>query len=186
MTRSEHPPAAVGKGMPESIRNTKCERRESGDLTQRNWLVWFDEHWKEYSPVTRSLVAAYFRPKRIERYKNGLIYRLIGIRFVAYVIPTGGMLWRRLFKWGGWSFALGGNSIRRAREYRYNTCVFEFLHGTGLLLMLPDAVNAIRNGYTDGIIHFLVAGVLINGYPFLLQRYNRTRITSLLDRYAQR
>jgi hypothetical protein len=96
------------------------------------------------------------------------------------VIPTGGLLWRRLFHWDGWSFALGGSSVRRARAYRYNTCVFEILHLSALVLMIPDGLWAISVGYTDGILKFVLAGLLMNGYPLLLQRYNRVRIQRLL------
>lgn len=153
---------------------------------ERNWLVWFDQQWRQKSPRTREIVAAYFRPTKLERFRNGIIYRMIGIRFVAWVIPTGGMLWRRLFHWDGWSFGMGGGSVGRARAYRYNTCVFEILHATAILLMLPDGIWAIQYGYMDGILKFFLAGILMNGYPLMLQRYNRVRITGLLDRSAKR
>jgi hypothetical protein len=153
---------------------------------QRNWLVWFDQQWRLYFPRTRKLIAWVFLPKRLERYKHGLIYRLLGIRFVALVIPTGGLIWRRLFHWDGWSFGMGGASVRRAREYVYNTCVFECLHACALMLMLPDGLRAISTGCSDGILKFLIAGLLINGYPWMLQRYNRVRIFRVLERYRER
>lgn len=152
---------------------------------ERNWLIWFDDQWRRRSPRTRNIVAAYFRPTRLERFRNGIIYRMLGIRLVALVIPTGGMLWRRLFHWDGWTFAMGGGSIRRAKDYRYNTCVFEMLHAGALLLMLPDGIWAIQYGYFDGILKFILAGILMNGYPWMLQRYNRVRIANLLERHAR-
>jgi hypothetical protein len=153
---------------------------------ERNWLVWFDEQWHRWSPRTRAVAALYFRPTRIEQYRSGLIYRVLGIRFIALVIPTGGMLWRRLFRWDGWSFGLGASSLRRARDYRYNTCVFEMLHTGAFLLMLPDGIASIQSVYWDGILKFLIAGILFNIYPLMLQRYNRLRITNLIARRERR
>jgi hypothetical protein len=137
-------------------------------------------------PLVRATIAAYFRPRKIERYRGGILYRMLGIRLVAYLIPTGGLLWRRLFGWKGWSFALVGPSVRAASEYRYSTCVFELLHLTALLLMLPDGIRAIQVGYGDGILKFVLAGLVMNGYPLLLQRYNRVRIQTLLDKVTAR
>lgn len=151
-------------------------------MGQRNWLVWFDESLKVRLPLARRWIAWYFRPHGFEMYGQGILYRALGLSWVAFVIPTGGLLWRRLFHWDGWSFGLGGSSVCRARAYRYNTCVFEFLHLSALALMTPDGLRAMAIGYTDGILKFVLAGLIMNGYPFLLQRYNRVRIQMILNR----
>jgi hypothetical protein len=155
-------------------------------VEQRNWLVRFDKDMLSRWPAIRCPIVRYFRPFWFETYRKGLVYRLLGIRLVAYLIPTGGLLWRRLFKWKGWSFALVGPSIRAAGEFRYSTCVFESLHLGALLLMLPDGIRAIHTGCQDGLLKFGLAGLLMNGYPLLLQRYNRVRIQHLLEEYAAR
>jgi hypothetical protein len=156
---------------------------KAGAYGERNWLIWFDEQWRRRSPVTRWIVARYFKPTKLELFRGGLIYRLIGIRYVAYFIPTGGLFWRKLFHWDGWSFGLGKISISKALEYRYNTCVFEVLHAGAFLLMLPSGIRSIRYGCVDGMLKFFIAGVLMNGFPWMLQRYNRVRIKRLIDRY---
>ena len=148
----------------------------------KNWLVWFDQRVLTQIPFIRRFITAYFLPNKVEQYRRGLIYRLLGIQFIAWIIPTGGMLWRRLFKWKGWSFAMDGSSLKAAGEYRYSICVFEILHTVVLIIMIPDGIWAIKAGYTDGILKFVLAGLLMNGYPILLQRYNRVRIQYLLDK----
>lgn len=147
---------------------------------QRNWLVWFDQTILAAVPPLRATVAAYFRPTALERAGSGRIFRMLGVHWLAYIIPTGGLLWRRLFHWDGWSFALQEPTERGAREYRYNTCVFEILHLSAILLMLPDGIWAFQHNYQDGILKFVLAGLLMNGYPILLQRYNRVRIARIL------
>jgi len=162
----------------------KKQRYKSSD--EQNGLVWLDNRWKEISPFTRAIAAAYFRPNKLEMLGGGFIYRMLGIKFVAWTIPTGGMLWRRLFKWDGWTFALRAPNLSMAREYRYSTCVFEILHTSALLLMLPDGIDSFRYGYTDGILKFVLAGLLMNGWPIMLQRYNRVRIQLLYEKYQKR
>lgn len=153
---------------------------------KRNGLVWIDRKLIAAIPILRSILRLYFMPNRLESYHTGLIYRLLGINAIAYIIPTGGLLWRRLFHWKGWSFALQGSSIRAAYEYIYTTCVFEILHLSALMLMLHDGIWSIRHGYTDGILKFVLAGILMNGYPAMLQRYNRVRIIKLLEKHKER
>lgn len=153
---------------------------------KRNGLVWIDRKLIAAVPVLRSILRFYFMPSRLESYHVGLIYRLLGIKAIAYIIPTGGLLWRRLFHWKGWSFALQGSSIRAAYEYIYTTCVFEILHLSALMLMLHDGIWSIRHGYTDGILKFVLAGILMNGYPAMLQRYNRVRILNLLQKHREK
>lgn len=150
-------------------------------IGERNWLIWFDDSLRVHLPHARRWIAWYFRPHPFEMYGAGILYRALGVSWLAWLIPTGGMLWRRLFHWDGWSFALGGSSIRHARAYRYNTCVFELLHLGALLAMTPDGLWAISVGYLDGILKFVLAGLLMNGYPLLLQRYNRVRIQVILN-----
>ncbi|UCE25194.1 MAG: hypothetical protein JSU74_03875 [Candidatus Zixiibacteriota bacterium] len=163
-----------------------AEKQAGGANIQnyRNWLVYFDQKVLSGWPVLRGALVSYFQPFRIESYRCGRLYRLLGVHWVAYVIPTGGLMWRRLFGWKGWSFALIGPSIRAASEYRYSTCVFEILHLSALVLMLPDGVRAFSHGCRDGILKFVLAGLIMNGYPLLLQRYNRVRIQHLLETCA--
>jgi hypothetical protein len=155
--------------------------KEASGSPERNWLVWFDNRCLRRITWLRKALTVYFKPSALEQYGNGLIYKLLGVSVIALIIPTGGLLWRRLFKWKGWSFALVGPSVKAASEYRYSTCVFETLHVAALLLMLPDGIISFHSGNSDGILKFLLAGILMNGYPVLLQRYNRVRIQRILN-----
>lgn len=146
-----------------------------------NGLIIIDQKYLKRVPLLRRFIKFYFKPRQFEMYRNGIVYRILGVHWLAYIIPTGGQLWRRLFKWDGWSFALRGSSLEMAKEYRYSTCVFESLHLFAITLFIPGLIRGLPHYPAEAIEHFLIVGLLMNIYPLMLQRYNRVRIERLIE-----
>ncbi len=55
-------------------------------------------------------------------------------------------------------------------------------HLVCFLLGLASAIYAAHIGWTDWAIGLSLSNIVFNGYPVLLQRYNRCRIERLLAR----
>ncbi len=57
----------------------------------------------------------------------------------------------------------------------------EASHAVLFVLTLPIVVHAIVRGWWTATVWTLVFDVLVNGYPVMLQRYNRARLATRFD-----
>ena len=58
----------------------------------------------------------------------------------------------------------------------------ETVHVYIFLLMLVFISYALLNGWFDAVGWMLAFNILINGYPIMLQRYNRIMLQELIQR----
>jgi Glycosyl-4,4'-diaponeurosporenoate acyltransferase len=131
----------------------------------------------------RSFWLWYFEPKPFETAGNGRLYRVLGIRFFKRYLPTSGDV---VSRWKGVS------RIRRAhmgleqalRRYERVTRSYEARHIVGGLSMLALSWWSISVHSKGQWSVLLVANALINGYPIILQRYNRVRLHRALTQFA--
>lgn len=133
----------------------------------------------------REFWSWYFQARRFERAGRGRIYRLLGIRLFKYYLPTSGDL---VSRWRGVSRITRGEGGLHDRLIRFEnfTRTYEARHLFGGLSMLAIsgwsiAVHGKGNWWT-----LLAANALINGYPILLQRYNRIRVQAALENLNRR
>jgi hypothetical protein len=126
----------------------------------------------------------YFEPKSAERWNDGRIYEWIGLKVFKNVCTYFG---RKMGKDGGQknNYFIWYKSENGIKEFEKKTRFNEGMHLIGTVV----PVVCFTPGWIDGdpfVVY--VGGVLtaINAYSLLLQRYNRSRIYSTLDKMESR
>ena len=132
-----------------------------------------------------SLACWYFEPRRIEHAANGRLYVLLGVRLFKRYLPTSGDLISRIR--GRRRIApMGSELVSSLLQYEKQTKSWEARHIFGALSMLALTWWSIAVHDKGSWPVLLGANLLINGYPIMLQRYNRARVRSLLARLSGR
>ncbi len=114
---------------------------------------------------------------------GGRFYRRLGVRFYKRYLPTSGDLVSRrrgITRITRAHGDLGGSLIR----YERRTRSYEGRHIVGALSMLALTWWSITFHGKGNWIILLAANLLINGYPIMLQRYNRVRVRAALAMLA--
>lgn len=132
------------------------------------------------------LARNYFWPTRIERARDGLLFRGLGVPLFGRVIPTGGVAIRRITGARMAPYTLAGASLRAARAFFYRACIFEALHLTLMVLLVGLSVLRWSQGRPDLAAENMAINLFVNIYPILHHRYTRVRIVRLLERDALR
>ena len=125
----------------------------------------------------------YFRPKAFEEADGGRFYRRLGIRFYKRYLPTSGDLVSRRHGITRITRAHGGLRASLIRHER-RTRSYETRHILGGLSMLALTWWSITFHGKGNWVVLLAANFLINGYPIMLQRYNRVRVRAALAMLA--
>jgi hypothetical protein len=132
----------------------------------------------------RRVICGYFFPNRVERWRRGLAYRLLGVHHFGAVIPTGGIAIRRWTKTRMAPYTLEGTSLRAARAFYYRACVFEGLHLPFLISLVLLAGLRAAEGRWDLAVQDSIVNLAANVYPVMHHRRTRGRIVFLLERRA--
>jgi len=135
-------------------------------------------HPRRKRPFEKTL-DLYFRPTRLERWQNGRVYELLGIRvFKRLVVAIG----RSVFGLDGTSgnrYFISDISAKGLRAYERRTRVSEAIHAPITLFLTFGVIYAlIEHNYATAA--FASGWWLLNALPAALQRYNRVRIESTL------
>lgn len=138
------------------------------------------------SPVRcdqRNFWLWYFEPKPFETAGDCRFYRLLGVRVFKRYLPTSGDL---VSRWRGISRIqrAHGGLDQALRRYERVTRSHEGRHIFGAASMLAISWWAISFHGKGEWPALLAANALINGYPIILQRYNRIRLQSALAHLA--
>ncbi|UCF69308.1 MAG: hypothetical protein JSV80_08550 [Acidobacteriota bacterium] len=128
----------------------------------------------------RRIVRAYFVPTQLERSGNGKLYRALGVHLFGRVIPTGGILVRRLTGARMRPYTLAGSSLGAARDFFYRACVFEVLHLPFFIALLFLSAHRLSAGRLSDALENAFVNLLINAYPIMHHRHTRVRILRLL------
>ena len=133
----------------------------------------------------RSLFDLYFAPFRFELWRCGRIYELLGIRLYKRYLPSSGDL---VSRWQGVRRISASGSLRLESLLRHKrfTKEYEVRHLVGGVIMLAISLVSVSIWKKGDMGTLLLANLLINGYPIMLQRYNRVRILSVLARLDDR
>lgn len=123
----------------------------------------------------------YFQPKKFEIANDALFYRSIGIRFFKRYLPTSGDVVSHLRGIRRINFTNGGIQSNLIR-YEHITRSYELRHIFGGISMLFLSWYSIHFYNKGNWILLLIANIIINAYPIMLQRYNRIRIKSILEK----
>ena len=134
--------------------------------------------------LSQKIMEWYLTPKKFERWKNGKVYELVGVRFYKKYVPVLGDLINR--KTNNHPIFNGGDINGGLKNYEERTRRFERIHLPLCLIITPLLLVAfIRGDYIGGTIA-LGINLAVNYYPLLTQRYNRVRIYNLLDRISKK
>jgi hypothetical protein len=127
----------------------------------------------------QKLMDMYFLPKRIEKWKNGRLYELLGIRTFKKVCVQ----MANTFGWDNYFIADG--SLEGLNAYEKRTRVNEAIHSPFTLVFTYQIISFLIEGSYLGAV--IVGPIwLLNALPTALQRYNRVKIGSVLQRMASR
>ncbi len=120
-----------------------------------------------------SFAASYYKPRPFER--TGQIYERVGIRLFKSLVRRGPL-------------AVFSPTLRfptektvaalRALDDKMRQA--ETGHALIFVLMLLFAGYALISGWLDAVVWLLLFNILINGYPIMLQRYNRIKLQELI------
>lgn len=123
----------------------------------------------------------YFSPLPFERAGSGRIYQRLGIRVYKRYLPTSGDLVSR-FR-GVRHVDRSGIGLQPSlQRIERRTRAYEARHIFGALSMLAISWWSIAVPHHGNWLALSLANLLINGYPIMLQRYNRTRVYAIRER----
>ena len=131
----------------------------------------------------KSGIDYYFRPKSFE--KNGKLYGKLGVKqFHRLYLATFGRVIKFLSREDRWIKDFSNESLENLEKW---TRLYEGVHFIGNLTFTPLIINNLVNGNYEQAITGVAMNTVINIYPIMMQRYNRSRIYNVLEyrnRYA--
>jgi len=141
--------------------------------------------WKTKGVI--DYMGSYFSPKRFERWKDGLVYKLLGVHYFKKIVPNG----------GSYANKLTGNhpiSSKKTKEEKVHAlclrtacCDFNELLHLGIIAgYLPFLGYDYVNHGTENIYSHIALNLFVNVFPILLQRYNRALAYNGLDKLAKK
>ncbi|MCR9288524.1 MAG: hypothetical protein NXI23_14195 [Bacteroidetes bacterium] len=122
-----------------------------------------------------SLFEIYFRPKKWEG--TGKIYEILGVLiFKKVIVKLGRFTGQKSSKPN--NYYLWQKDKEGIQKYERKTRYNEIMHLIGIILPSIGLVKGVDDPVTIFILWFVL---IINIYPFLLQRFNRIRIYRILN-----
>jgi hypothetical protein len=138
---------------------------------------WFRE-------VVKKIADAWFDPKSFEQ--NPKLYEKLGVRTFKKYMPTSGDLVYRLV----WKRFGAGDQIEPTLEsmksYEKYTRLYEGIHLTALGIGTATMTEQLLSGQIEGAVFTAAINTLVNVYPILLQRYNRSRLYKVINKMESR
>ena len=124
--------------------------------------------------VHLSFARGYYSVKAFER--TGQVYERLGIRLFKKLVRRGPL-------------SIFSPTLRSPKEKTVSTVQgllnemrkAETGHAVIFVLVLLFVGYGLLNGWLDAVVWMLLFDVLINGYPIMLQRYNRIKLQELVD-----
>ncbi|UCF19307.1 MAG: hypothetical protein JSU87_15475 [Gemmatimonadota bacterium] len=110
------------------------------------------------------------------------MYRSLGVAHFGKVIPTGGVVIRRLTGSRMAPYTLRGTSVGAARDFYYRTCAFEAAHTPFMLALLIITGYQLAMGRLDLALNDMLVNLGVNIYPIMHHRHTRARITCIVAR----
>lgn len=120
------------------------------------------------------LKEQYFKPKSFE--KNGRLYEKLGVRTFKKFLPTFGDYVCRLT---GARLIKGKKDLKGMDNW---TKIYETVHVIGGSISAEMTIDMIAEGNYAGAASQLISNLLVNIYPIMTQRYNRSRLHNAIER----
>ena len=132
----------------------------------------------------KKVLDLYFRPKRMERWKDGKMYEFLGIRmFKKIVVGLGHFFGVDNTKAN--SYFISDTSTEGLRAFEKRTRRSEAIHSPITIYLTYAIIIALAEG--KHAVAYVAAFIwVLNAYPTMLQRYNRVRIENVLYKMKSR
>jgi len=126
----------------------------------------------------------YFDPKLIEKWENGRLYEIFGIRYAEKFFRKLGKITNKDFYEKPDSpnnYRIWDKTKEGLKSFERKTRINELIHSPLQILIGYEIINNLaKENYALATLDTLFG--LINGYAIMLQRYNRTRIYKVLEK----
>jgi hypothetical protein len=163
------PPSQEGASVKAIIENTPGAEQAPS---------WFKE-------TVKTVTDAWFDPKSFE--ENPEVYEKLGIKTFKKYLPTTGDLTMRLvrkrFSDAGF---IKSASVEALKDYEKFTRVYEGIHTTFLGVGGAIMADQLAEGRIGAAAFTAGINTLVNVYPIMLQRYNRSRLYRTIHRVEER
>lgn len=139
------------------------------------------EEWPLYVIVVVSVFAFNIPARLVSTLiisENPRTYELMGIRVIRWFVQDG-MLVNRVHRHWGKNRRVITNRAN-ARQYLSKIAIQERYHYSCFVFFTLSALSAVSTGKIQMALLILMANIIYNVYPILLQQYNRLRIRKLL------
>lgn len=134
----------------------------------------------KHFPQFSSFAQWYFLPNSFEMANERIFFKRLGVDLFGRIIPTGGILIRRLTGAKMKPYTLASSSYQAAREFFFRTCIFEALHLPFFLTLVILSTYRLLDGRPDLAGENMLINLFLNLYPILHHRNTRARIIKLL------
>jgi hypothetical protein len=134
-----------------------------------------------FKDTAKTIADAWFDPKSFE--KDPTLYEKLGIRTFKRYLPTGDLIPRLLRR--RFTF-IGGTSVNDLKNYERFTRVYETIHLGFLGLGAAALGEELASGKIGQAAFTAGINTLVNVYPIMLQRYNRSRLYRTINRIEER
>ncbi|KKQ08908.1 hypothetical protein A3E66_04680 [Candidatus Daviesbacteria bacterium RIFCSPHIGHO2_12_FULL_37_16] len=137
-----------------------------------------------FGQVVKRVSDAWFEPKSFEQ--NPEVYEKLGVRTYKKYVPTSGDLVRRLVwkRFGDESWVKGNVDSLKSME-RF-TRIYEGIHATFLGVGVATMAAQLQAGQIEGAAFTAGLNTLVNVYPIMTQRYNRSRLYRTIHKMEER
>jgi hypothetical protein len=130
-------------------------------------------------------MSSYFKPKRVEFYRNQTIYEFIGIKLYKKYLPFTGDIARKKKN----TTQIKLNTKGRFDElysYERETRRNELIHIFGIILCIVLMLIYRKEISSIDLVFLILLNLYLNIYPIFLQRHNRIRIIKVLVNNGQK
>ena len=136
-----------------------------------------------YESVFYAKKNNYFKPQDWERWKDGLVYKCLGVDFFKTVVPTQGRIISKIFDLH--PIRKAENKEEGLKEYEPWTRLYETVHLVGgSICTIANGMIFIDKGIEEALPG-IIANLAVNIYPVMLQRYNRAMIYNALEKIEE-
>lgn len=113
--------------------------------------------------------------------KSGAVYSALGVKLFKRYNPLSGDNSVFTILFGGFLTTHSHRTLNRVSDI---TKAIEAVHALGVVMFGAKTVSELQQGNIRGAIGMTAANILINVYPIMLQRYNRSRVERIRERFA--
>ena len=128
-----------------------------------------------FKGVVKKVTDAWFDPKSFEQ--NPKVYEKLKVRvFKKYMPPSGDLVYRHVWKRFGALDMVETGNLDSLKSMESFTRLYEGIHTTFLGIGAAILAHQLAEGQIKAATFTAGLNLLVNVYPIMVQRYNRSRL----------